>query len=88
MTADIAAWAGVALMATGMMAGMVGWIFRTSIKPLKVVIENNTDALNQVSNTIIEHAKSIADHEGRIIEIETTHEILGCKNKRRKEDRE
>ena len=87
MTADAAAWAGVALMASGMMAGVVAWLFRTSIKPLKLVIENNTNAMNLVSVTIAEHTKSITDHELRINDIETTHEILDCKHNRRKQDK-
>lgn len=88
MTADAAAWAGVVLMACGMIAGFAAWIFRTNIKPFKIVIENNTAAMNLVSVTIAEHTKSITDHEGRIIEIETTHDILDCKHNRRKIDKE
>jgi len=86
MTADAAAWAGVGLMAAGMISGFFAWVFRINIKPLKTVIENNTAAMNLVSNTIAEHTKSISDHEGRIIEIETTHDILDCKHNKRKED--
>ena len=87
MTADAAAWAGVALVASGMLAATVAWLFNTNIRPLKTVIENNTIAMNLVSETIAEHTKSITDHELRINDIETTHEILDCKHNRRKQDK-
>lgn len=82
MTAEAAAWAGVFLVVAGMLASIIAWVFRTSLKPLKIVIENNTAAMNLVSETIAKHGDSISDHEGRLIEIETTHEVLNCKRRR------
>ena len=70
-----------------MIAGAVSWAFRASLKPIKIVIENNTAAFHLVSQTIREHSQQFADHDGRIFEIETTHEILDCKHNRRKTDR-
>lgn len=52
MTADAAAWAGVFLAAAGMISGVMAWLFRTSLKPMKIVIENNTAAMNLVSETL------------------------------------
>lgn len=81
-------WVAIGLTIAGMLAGAFAWILRANMKPLKIVIENNTAALNLVSQTIREHTAKLADHEGRIIEIETTHDILDCKHNRRKSDRE
>ena len=81
MTADAAAWAGVFLAAAGLISGVMAWLFRTSLKPMKIVIENNTAAMNLVSETLTKHGDSISDHEGRLIEIETTHDVLNCKRR-------
>ena len=81
MTADAAAWAGVFLAAAGMMGGVIAWLFNTSLRPMKIVIENNTAAMNLVSETLTNHGDSISDHEGRLIEIETTHDVLNCKRR-------
>lgn len=78
-----ASWVAIILTGLSMIAAIFAWIFRANIKPLKIVIENNTAALNLVSQTIREHTKQLADHEGRIIEIETTHDILDCKHNKR-----
>ena len=81
MTADMAAWAGVFLTALAMFGGGVLWLFRTGIKPLKIVIENNTAALNLALGTLGKHEDKIDEHEVRLNTIETTHAILGCANK-------
>lgn len=83
MDANAAAWAGVYLLAASMLAGFLAWLFRLNIKPLKTVIENNTAAMNLVSKTIAKHTDALSDHEGRLIEIETTHEVLDCKKRLR-----
>jgi hypothetical protein len=68
--------------------GFIAWLFRINIKPMQTLIQNNTDALNTLTGTIKEQDEKIQDHEIRITEIETTHEILDCKNmKRRKTDK-
>lgn len=87
MGSDPASWVGVFLVALGMLAGFIAWLFRANVKPLRIVIENNTTALTLVSQTLAEHTKQLQEHDGRIIEIETTHEILDCKHNRRKNDR-
>ena len=81
MTADAAAWAGVFLVAAGMIGGIVAGLFRMSLRPIKTVIENNTSVMKLVSETIANHGDSISDHEGRLIEIETTHDVLNCKRR-------
>ena len=87
MGSDPASWVGVFLVGLGMLAGFVAWLFRANIKPLRIVIENNTQALTLVSQTLAEHTKQLQEHDGRIIEIETTHEILDCKHNRRISDK-
>jgi hypothetical protein len=68
--------------------GFIAWLFRINIKPMQTLIQNNTDALNTLTGTIKEQDEKIQNHEIRITEIETTHEILDCKNmKRRKTDK-
>ena len=81
MSADMAAWAGVILVALGMVCGIIAWLFKTGIAPLKVVIDNNTSALNLALSTLGKHDEKIEYHEIRLNTIETTHEVLGCGKK-------
>ncbi len=82
MNADAAAWAAVFLAAAAMIGGIVAGLFRMSLRPIKTVIENNTAVMELVSETITKHADLIAEHNVRLVEIETTHDVLNCKRRR------
>ena len=62
----------------GLLAGIIAWLFKTGIAPLRVVIDNNTTALNLALSTLGKHDDKIEGHEIRLNTIETTHEVLGC----------
>jgi len=65
---------GIALTSIGMIGGLVMWSIRMTIAPLKVVIENNTKAMERILNRVDEHDIRIDDHGVRISVIETKHE--------------
>ncbi len=61
------------------LGGLVVWAIRSSIasttEPLRVVIENNTEALRDIRGTLTDHAERLGDHEVRLVKVETVHEI-------------
>ena len=65
---------GIALTGIGMIGGLVAWSIRMTIAPLKVVIENNTKAMERILSRVDEHDVRIDDHGVRISVIETKHE--------------
>lgn len=87
-SATMAAWASLMLAAFIAICGFIAWLFRINIRPMQTLIQNNTEALNKLTGTIQKQDEKIQDHEVRISEIETTHDILDCRNmKRRKTDK-
>lgn len=78
---DVATLIGTAIVLAGFIAGIVAWLFKTGIAPLKQVIENNTAALNLATATIGKHGEKLEDHEIRITTVEVTHDVLGCGKK-------
>lgn len=82
MTADqFLSMAGSVIVVLGFLAAIVAWLFKTGIAPLKVVIENNTTALNLALATLGKHEEELKDHDTRINTIETIHDVLGCAKK-------
>jgi len=57
------------------LAALVIWAMRAIVAPLKVVIENNTLAMNKIMDTVEIHADKLEDHGIRIACIETQHEL-------------
>lgn len=56
-------------------SALVVWAMRATIAPLKVVINHNTDAMERVVAVLDRHDDKIADHEVRIVKVETVHEL-------------
>lgn len=60
-------------------AGLVGslavWAMRSTVAPLRIVIENNTRVMERIEGRIDEHSETLVDHGNRIIRIETVHDI-------------
>jgi len=56
-------------------AALVVWAMRAIVAPLKIVIENNTLAMNKIMGTVEIHAEKLEDHGIRIACIETRHEM-------------
>ena len=54
------------------------WAFRASMKPIKLLIEQNNAALATNSSAIHSLSETLVDHEVRLSDVETTHHILGC----------
>ena len=73
--------AGSLIVVLGFLSAIIVWLFKAGIAPLRVVIENNTTALNLASAKIGKHSEKIDDHELRLNTIETTHDVLGCAKK-------
>jgi hypothetical protein len=48
-----------------------------TVKPLSVVIENNTKAMDRVTEILDTHGAKLEDHGTRITRIETVHEMEG-----------
>jgi len=57
------------------LAALVVWAMRAIVAPLKVVIENNTQAMNKIMGTVEAHAGKLEDHGIRLACIETRHEL-------------
>jgi hypothetical protein len=57
------------------LAALLVWTMRAIVAPLKVVIENNTQAMNKIMGTVESHAGKLEDHGIRIACIETRHEL-------------
>jgi len=56
----------------------IAWAIKVILAPLKVVIENNTAALNGMTKKLDAHDETLDDHGQRIVAIETTHKVKGC----------
>jgi hypothetical protein len=65
---------GIALTGVGMLGGLVAWSMKMTVAPLRVVIENNTKAMERIINKIDEHDEKLDDHGVRLSIIETKHE--------------
>lgn len=74
----MAEWIIVGLTAASLIGGLIVFAIRSLVKPLQVTIENNTEALNMVRETLKQHDEAIADHSERIAVIETVHRVRGC----------
>lgn len=59
-------------------AALIAWAMRATIAPLRVVIENNTKALDRVVAVLDKHEEQIEDHEARLGTVEAVHRIRGC----------
>lgn len=59
------------------LGGFFLWIMNMIMSPIKLIIKNNTDALGKLDEMLSKHTDRIENHEGRIIKIETVHEIEG-----------
>jgi hypothetical protein len=57
------------------LAALLVWAMRAIVAPLKVVIENNTQAMNRIMGTVETHSGKLEDHGIRIACIETRHEL-------------
>jgi hypothetical protein len=57
--------------------GLAAWSLRMTVKPLSVVIENNTKAMDRVTEILDTHGAKLEDHGTRITRIETVHEMEG-----------
>jgi cobalamin biosynthesis protein CobD/CbiB len=71
---DIAGIIGVAMAVLVPLAGLVVWAMRAVVAPLKVTVDNNTQALERWGELLDRHADKLEDHEVRISCIETVHE--------------
>lgn len=78
---DLPAMITVVILVTSTYTGAVMWIIKAYIKPLKPVIENNTQAMTTICATLNKHSEKISEHDVKIAEIETMHDVLGCKRK-------
>ena len=83
MSVDVAVWAGTVFAGLGLLGAGGAWLFRTAIKPLKIVVENNTAAWTMVVATLTKQDETLGDHEVRLNTIETTHDILKCTERKR-----
>jgi len=62
----------------GLLGGGMAWFVRTVLAPMKIVIENNTAALNRITTKLDAHDETLDDHGQRLVAIETTHKVKGC----------
>lgn len=74
----MAEWIIVGLTAASLIGGLIVFAIRSLVKPLQVTIDNNTEAMNLVRQTIKQHDEELADHRERIAVIETVHRVRGC----------
>lgn len=74
----MAEWIIVGLTAASLVGGLIVFAISSLVKPLQITIENNTEALNMVRDTLKAHDEAIADHGERIAVIETVHRVRGC----------
>jgi hypothetical protein len=65
----------IALTAIGMLAALIVWAMRATVAPLKVVIQNNTSAMERIITKLDDHDDKLDDHGNRITRIETTHRV-------------
>ena len=66
---------GVTLSAAGLIGGVAVAFMKLSIAPLKIVIQNNTTALEKLMSKLEEHDDRLDDHGNRITKIETKHAV-------------
>jgi hypothetical protein len=61
---------------TGILAtlfSLVVWVFRASLTPFKIVIQNNTEVMKRIIEELDKHRGLIGDHSERLVRIETKH---------------
>jgi hypothetical protein len=79
--------AGLAILIAG--SGGIIWIVGAMIAPvkkavegsektMKVVIDNNTRAMEKLVALVDQHEDRLDDHHDRIARIETIHDVRGC----------
>lgn len=66
---------GTVIAAAGLFGGLAAWAMKTTVAPLKVVIENNTRVIERIDARLEKHECQLDDHEVRIVKVETVHEI-------------
>jgi hypothetical protein len=59
------------------LAGALTWIIHSIVAPLRVVIENNTVALERIMDRLDIHGNKLEDHSIRIACIETRNDLGG-----------
>jgi len=66
---------GVLIAVVVPLAALLVWSIRAIVAPLGVVIENNTQAMTRLMDTVEQHAEKLEDHGIRIACIETREDI-------------
>ena len=57
------------------LAGLFLWAMKSTVAPLRVVINNNTAVMDRIMNKLDNHEETLGEHAVRITKIETVHEI-------------
>lgn len=71
---------GIVLTAASLLAGLVVWVIKALMAPLKVVIENNTRVMERIEAKLEDHSDTLDDHGNRLTKIETEHRVIHGKN--------
>lgn len=66
---------GIVLTAASLLAGLVIWVIKVLMAPLKVVIENNTRVMERIEAKLDDHSDTLDDHGNRLTKIETEHNV-------------
>lgn len=66
---------GAVVGVASIIGGLAVWAMRSTVAPLRVVIENNTRVMERIEGRLDEHAEKLVDHGERIVRIETTHNL-------------
>lgn len=76
--------AGVIVSICAVVGGAFTWVIKAIIKPMQVTLDNNTEAMEKLSNTIDKLDGRLDDHDQRIERIETIQTMRGCDKEVRK----
>ena len=75
---------GVIVSICAVIGGAFTWVIKAIIKPMQATLDNNTEAMEKLSNTIDKLDGRLDDHDRRIERIETIQTMHGCDKEVRK----
>lgn len=75
---DFRAWIVFGLTVFGVLGSGLMFSLNLILKPIRVAIDNSTEATRLIRHAVKEMDTKVDSHENRLNKIETTHELRGC----------
>lgn len=67
---------GTVLAIASALAGLIIWVVKVLLEPMKTVVENNTRVMERIEAKLDDHSDTLDEHGNRLTRIETAHRVI------------